>query len=256
MASPTDVVTGGNLADLPRGWRFRAQTITGSIAAGAAVFPFEGRDSRASEQYRIVRTKIIQQPRIPRMLAVSSPQTGDGKSITALNLAGALALKESSEVLLVDADLRRSSIATLLGVPPAPGLEEVLHGTCPLDEAVRRVSLNPGIYLLQAKQSVSNPVELFDSQRWHDVCAALRREFDFIVIDTTPVGIVADYELVQAEVDGVILVIRPDYTETERCLDALQTVTRSKFLGVICNCVPDWFGNKRGAKDYYRPSHD
>jgi len=252
--------TDRELGDLPQkgSWKQRVRSTAAVIPVGSVVYPFDNRDRRAAEQYRIARTKILHHPDTPRMVAVTSPQTRDGKSVTALNLAGALALKDNHSVLLVDADLRRSSLAGLLGLPSFPGLEEVLRGQCSLADAVLRVDLTPVIYLLPAGGRTRQPVELFDSVYWPRICAQIRSEFDHVVIDTTPIGVVADYELIERVVDGVIVVVRPDHTDRTVCLAALQSISRDKLLGVITNCVPERFNGGTGyhAYDYYRSPHD
>ena len=239
-------------------WKHLVRSADVTIPVGSVVYPFDNRDRRASEQYRIARTRIVHHPNSPRMVAITSPQTNDGKSVTALNLAGALALKDNHSVLLVDADLRRSALAGLLDLPSFPGLEEVLRGQCSLPDAVLRVNLSPAIYLLPAGGRSLNPAELFESMRWVRACAKMRSEFDHIIIDTTPVGVVADFELVERVADGVIVVVRPDHTDRTACLAALQAIARDKLIGVITNCVPERFSGRPGHHnyEYYRAPHD
>jgi hypothetical protein len=129
------------MVSLGNGWQDRVRTKPVEIKAGSPVFPFDGRDQRAAEQYRIIRTKILQHPNPLYIIAISSPQLGDGKSVTAVNVAGALALKNEISVLLVDSDFRRSALATLFDVPTSPGLTEVLSGESsiePMDLGLRR----------------------------------------------------------------------------------------------------------------------
>src|SRR5215831_80463 len=102
------------------------------------------------------------------MLAVTSPQVGDGKSVTSINLAAALAVNSASGVLLIDADLRRSSVAASLGIRRAPGLREVLQRRCSLDEAVVRVQQIPNLSILPAGEGVENPAELFGGEQWRN----------------------------------------------------------------------------------------
>ena len=151
-----------------------------------------------------------------RVLAVTSPQVGDGKSISAVNIAAAMALRDAVGVLLVDADFRRSSLHTRLGLPVSPGFAEVLNGECSLEQAVVRVSeVTPSFYFLPAGRAARNPVELPGSERLALRCAEIRKEFDLTIIDTPPIGLVADHELVQMVSDGVILVVRPDHQPAE-----------------------------------------
>jgi capsular exopolysaccharide synthesis family protein len=233
------------------GWLARVRVTTRELLPGSPLFPFNGRDSRSLEQYRIIRTKILQYQRSLRLLAVSSPQSGDGKSVTAANVAGALALKTEASVLLIDADFRRSALAALLNVAPGPGLVEVLGGECSLEDAVVQVRYaDLTLHFLPAGTRPMNPAELLASSRWAQACAEIRRQFDYAVIDTPPIGIVADYELVEPLADGIIVVIRPDHTNRARCVAALKNISKDKLVGVITNCVPDWFMTRSRDHDY------
>lgn len=214
------------------------------------LFPFDGAEPRAAEQYRIIRTKILLSPRPLRTLCVSSPQVGDGKSVTALNVAGALALKLGQSVLLVDGDFRRASLAEMLGVPSSPGLANVLAGECHWSEAVGRLDRVNNLYLLPAGRRPEHPAELYDSAAWPSLCAELRQHFRSVIIDSPPVGLVADYDLIQAAVDGVILVVRPDHTRRDLCMRALQTVPPEKLVGVVINMAPVWFLSRRTGHGY------
>ena len=221
------------------------------VAAGSPLLPFEEGQWRPSEQYRILRTKLGQHPKQPRMIVISSPAPGDGKSVTAINTAAALSLKSDSEVLLVDADLRKAAIHRQLGLEESPGLAEVLTGDCAVEEALVRTAEFPSLFVLPAGVPPSNPVELLDSPNWPAVCARLRSLFRYVIVDSPPLGAVADYDLIQAVCDGVILVVRPDHTNRELCDKALKIVAKAKFLGVLLNCVPDWPLGKHAGSDYY-----
>src|SRR5207253_2006001 len=135
------------------------------IPHNSPALPFDGTLWAANEQYRILRTKLVQHPKSPRMIMISSTGPGDGKSITAINLAGALALKSDANVLLMDCDFRKSAIHRHLGSPPTPGLAEVLAGTCALEDAVVGTEEMPNLYILPAGKPEGNPVELLDSSR-------------------------------------------------------------------------------------------
>jgi capsular exopolysaccharide synthesis family protein len=221
------------------------------VLAGAPVLPFDGTHRPASEQYRILRTKIIQHPSRPRMILVSSATPGDGKTVSAINLAGALALKSDSRVLLVDADFRHSAISKLLGIPASPGFADLLRGACSIDDAIIQTEQFPKLYILSAGDAASSPVELLDSAAWSALAASLRQEFSYIVLDAPPIGAVADYDLLQAACDGVILVVRPDHTRRKTCMTVLEAVNKDKFLGILLNCVEDWFLWKASHGYYY-----
>jgi capsular exopolysaccharide synthesis family protein len=230
------------------------RTITLQAPAMAPVLPFDGSEPRAAEQYRIIRTKIRHHPEQPRMLLVSSPMPGDGKTITALNLAAALALQESQRVLLVDCDFRRSSLTALLGLSTAPGLSEILRGEAPLESSLLSIQQFPNLYFLPPGSAAPNPSELLSTARWQSLIEIVRREFRFVVFDAPPVGIVAEYDLLQHACDGVVLVARQDHTNRELWRKTLDTVPQPKQLGVILNCVEDWFLWKTHSYYYYSGS--
>jgi capsular exopolysaccharide synthesis family protein len=231
-------------------WLSALRTVESKPAETSPLFPFDGRDPRAAEQYRIIRTKILHHPWKPRMIAVSSPQVGDGKSVSSANLAGSLALKIEANVLLLDADFRQSSLPRSLGIPTSPGLAEVLNGQCSLREAVVRMDAIPNLCFLPAGEKPYNPAELLDSAAWKKLCSVLKAAFHFVVMDAPPVGIVADYELIQAVVDGVVVVIKPDHTNRTLCFNALDSIPDGKFIGIIVNMMPNWFLRKPHKHEY------
>ena len=231
------------------------RTLRLRLPAPSPLLPFEEGQWRPSEQYRILRTKIVQHPKQPHVIVVSSPAPGDGKSVSAINAAGALSLKSEGQVLLMDADLRKSAIHTQLGIPESPGMAEVLKGACTLEEALVHVQDFPNLFILPAGAPVENPVELLDSAAWQALCARLRSMFRYVIVDSPPVGAVADYDLIQAACDGVIVVVRPDHTDRRLCQKSLDNIPKTKFLGVLLNCVPDFkLGRNAGSDYYYYPN--
>jgi len=221
------------------------------LPAPSPLLPFEKGQQRPSEQYRILRTKISQNPRQPHLIVISSPAPGDGKSVSAINVAGALSMKSEGQVLLLDADLRKSAIHVQLGLPQSPGLTDVLMGTSTLEEAIVRIAEFPNLFVMPAGTLASNPVELLDSAQWPSLCTRLRGLFRYVVLDSPPAGAVADYDLIQAVCDGVVLVVRPDHTNRILCQKSLEAVPKAKFLGVLLNCVPDWSPARSTGADYY-----
>ena len=226
------------------------------LPAPSPLLPFEKGQQRPSEQYKILRTKIGQHPRQPHLIVVSSPAPGDGKSVSAINVAGALSMKSEGQVLLLDADLRKSAIHVQLGLPESPGLTDVLKGSCTLEEAMVHIPEFPNLFVMCAGAPAGNPVELLDSPQWPALCARLRALFRYVVVDSPPAGAVADYDLIQAVCDGVILVVRPDHTNRRLCQKSLESIPKAKFLGVLLNCVPDWSPSKSTGADYYYYSSD
>jgi capsular exopolysaccharide synthesis family protein len=227
------------------------RTLSLRIPGKVHVLPFDGDHWEANEQYRIIRTRLLHHPRQPRMIVVSSAGAGDGKTVTAVNLAGALSLKTESKVLLMDADFRRSTIHTQLGLPKDPGLADVLRGACALEEALVQTEQLPNLCVLPSGESKGNPAELLDSTAWEALCARLRQMFRYVILDSPPIAAVADYDLIQAMCDGVVMVLRPDRTNRKQCKAALGLIPEDKLIGAVLNCVPNWFLGRYSSPYYY-----
>jgi capsular exopolysaccharide synthesis family protein len=226
------------------------RTLPICVPGGDPLLPFDSNPSRASEQYRYLRTKLVQNPKQPRLILISSPGPGDGKTVTAVNLTGALSLKSSAAVVLVDADLRRASLHRHLGIPKSPGLVDLLRGKCALEEVLIHAEQFPNLFIVPAGESKENPAELLDSAAWSAISEKLRATFKYVVIDSPPVASVADYHLIEATCDGVVLVVRPDHTRRTLTMQAFETVPKEKSLGVVLNCTRDWFLRKYSHYDY------
>jgi capsular exopolysaccharide synthesis family protein len=220
------------------------------IPAGLPILPFDGTDIKAAEQYRLLRTNFLQHPARPKLVAITSATSGDGKTITSINLAATLALK-GDRVLIVDADLRAPSVASSMGIEPQPGLGGVLRGACSLEEAIVQVEQLPSLYVLPAAHDETNPTEILDSARCREVFATLTEQFSYVIVDTTPVGTVADFKLVQQLCQGTLMVLRPDNTKRPALLKAMQVELKDKLLGLVVNAYPDWFLWKKHEDDRY-----
>jgi capsular exopolysaccharide synthesis family protein len=215
------------------------------------VLPFDNQNEAAAEQYRIARTKIIHHPKRPRTIAVTSPGTGDGKTTTAINIAGALSLQAAAKVLLLDADFRRSAVHSLVGLPKSPGMAEVIEGTCAFEDAAVEVEGYPNLNIITSGESHVNPSELLESSRWRAVLETLRNRYEFVVLDTPPVGVVADWDLIQMVADGIVLVFRPDHTKRGSCLRVIDSMPKEKLIGVVLNRTKPWPFSGNGGRYGY-----
>jgi len=221
------------------------------LQPGSVVLPAASRQRRVMEEYRIIRTKIVQHPKQPKVIAVSSAGPGDGKTVNSVNIACTLALRDNARVLLIDADLRRPSIARMLGVPDSPGLADVLEGSATLQESIVQTDPFPNLYVTPAGESRANATELLDSAAWKDLCSSTKTNFDYVIVDTPPVGVSADFELIQAASDGVILLARPNHTDLSVLRKTFELVSKDKLLGMIVNFSYDWFLWKTHGSYYY-----
>jgi capsular exopolysaccharide synthesis family protein len=235
------------LADI--GTKPATRQVSFSISDTSPLLSPRREDRRAAEQYRIIRTKIFHQLRGPSITVIASPGMGDGKTVTAVNLAAALAHKSEDKVILIDADLRLSKVHERLGIAKTPGLAEVLSGTCALEDAMLQVEELPNFHVLPAGQPQANPTELLDSSNWRGLLARLREEFRRTIVDSPPVEAVADYDLISAHCDGVVLVVRPDHTSRPLLTSALAKI-KGKLAGVLINDVEDWFLWRHGSSSY------
>jgi capsular exopolysaccharide synthesis family protein len=195
--------------------------------------------SFAAEQYQGLRMTVEQLKRLRdvRLMAVTSPSVGDGKTVTAINLAGVLARGSDARVLLIDADLRRPAIATRLGIATADarGLVDVVADErVALEEVTRTID---GFNLDVVPAGVTRlPIhEILRSPRLERILQAARQRYDFIVLDTPPLLPVFDAALVARLVDGLLLVVAANHTPRKLLAEALTHLEPSKVLGIVFN---------------------
>ena len=152
--------------------------------------------SLAAEQYRSLRTRLTRSEngRAVRTIIVTSPNKGDGKTLTAANLALTMAQEFQQRVLLVDADLRRPAIHRLFGIAETPGLSDVLMGGASLEESLITVR-DHRLTLLPSGIIPMHPAELLGSATMRRVLDMLRTRFDRILIDMPPIAPLADVTL-------------------------------------------------------------
>jgi capsular exopolysaccharide synthesis family protein len=192
--------------------------------------------SLAAEQYRSLRTRIkrSESGRALRTIAVTSPNKGDGKSLTAANLALTMAEEFQQRVLLLDCDLRRPSVHQLFGLAEAPGLGDVLMNAAELEHAL---VLLPEHHLtvLPAGLPPSNPAELIGSAAMRRVLDTLRTRFDRILIDVPPVAPLADLHILAPMVDALLMIVRAGVTPKPAIERALAGLDPTKVLGLVLN---------------------
>jgi receptor protein-tyrosine kinase len=176
----------------------------------------------------------------PRVIVLTSPCPGDGKTTVACNLSIAVA-EIGRKVLLIDGDLRRPRLHKVFNVDNTWGLSDVLRGDLPLESVpiehlVRETEVS-GLYLLPGGSCGVTPSNLFYSQRMSMLLKRLRAEFDMIMIDAPPMIHLADARILGRQADGVILVIRAGQTTTESALIASQRFAEdgTRVLGTVLN---------------------
>jgi capsular exopolysaccharide synthesis family protein len=208
------------------------------INAARSVPIFEAvRDSRSvvGEEIRLLRARIqkLCHDRSLRCLAVVSALPGEGKSTTTLGLAAALAREPGRRVLLIEADLRKPSIAQTLGLAPASGLAEWLNGTA-AELPVRRMQ-SEGFFTLQAGLAELERPESLGSAQMEAMLRAARSQYEYVLLDSAPVVPVADAVLLQELVDGFVFVVRSRLTPKEAIREALNKIRQDKVVGIVLN---------------------
>jgi succinoglycan biosynthesis transport protein ExoP len=190
------------------------------------------------EAFRTLRTHLLfsSSGEPPRAIAVTSPTPRDGKSTVAANLA-LITMEQGWSVVLVDGDLRRPQLHTTYEIDLEPGLSDVLLGTAALEDALVADGDNPGLSLLPAGTDVTNPTELIGSNRFVEVVAELRKQFDMVVIDTPPLLAVTDAALTGALMDGTLVVVRANKTEFQSLEAGVAMLRRLRvpLLGIVMN---------------------
>lgn len=166
------------------------------------------------------------------VLMVASALPGEGKTVTAVNLALTFSEAYRQRVLLVDADLRRPTIHRFFGVDNSDGLCGML--TAPKEHLpIQRVTRR--LFVIPAGPATSSPVASLTSPRLPRMFTAARRVFDWIVVDTPPVELLPDARLVAATVDGAVLVVRAASTEYDIVSRAIEAIGRNRIAGVVLN---------------------
>ena len=191
--------------------------------------------SPAAEHYRSLRSRIAQleNDQVVRVIQVTSPGKGDGKTVTALNLALTMAQEFQRRVLIIDADLRNPRVHELLGIEPGPGLVDALTGVASLQDALVEL---PGYHLtvLRAGQPDARPAEMLGSAPMRRLVDTLRAQFDRIVIDSAPAA-VSDPGAIAPIVDGLLLVVRSGVTTKPAIARSIGSLPSSKMLGLVFN---------------------
>jgi protein-tyrosine kinase len=191
----------------------------------------------AVEQYRRLAALMhhAQQDRGLKTMMVASALAKEGKTLTAVNLALTLSESYRRRVLLMDADLRRPSVAERFGLLNLRGLTEALQA--PDDTRLEVVRLSPTLSVLPAGQPMSDPMHVLTSNRMRRIVEEARMAFDWVLLDSPPVALLTDANLMAAMVDGAILVVGAGETQFPSIQRAIDAIGRERILGVILNRV-------------------
>lgn len=195
--------------------------------------------SMVSEQYRKLKSSLVRltnEDKFRNLLMVTSAIPGEGKSITAANLAISMAQEYDLTVLLIDADLRRPSIHTYLGFEQTIGLSDCLQDGIDIGDAIIKTDLGK-LSVISAGREVEKPLELFASKKMQDLMAEIKHRYNdrYVIIDTPPLLPFAETRSLAQIVDGVIFVIHEGVTPQASVQDARDVLKGCPILGVVLN---------------------
>ena len=187
------------------------------------------------EAYKSLRTNVMFA--LPgkdcKCIGITSSVAGEGKSTTAVNLAISLA-QIGKRVLLIDCDLRLPTVSAKLGIRPTPGLCDFLIGEVRIDEAIRCVEKH-GIHVLPASHAPADPTGLLESRQMEQLFTALRRAYEYVIVDLPPVTVVSDALILSKCLDGFLLVLHEKQTKHRTVEDAMRNMefAGAKILGAV-----------------------
>ena len=225
-------------------------------------FPTLAERGAGVEQFRSLRSRVYQaRYEAPlKTILISSGMPSEGKSFVAANLAMSLARDNVNNILLIDADLRRPTLHSMLGAPDTPGLSEYLAGTAELNDILQRnrspkaVDTASGhsfsnLTFIPAGKCGDNSSELVANHRIEELISTLSPHFDWILIDSPPVLAVTDAVDIASAADAVLLVARGGNTPYDVAQRAQAAFRNSRILGFVLNAVKD--APRRGSYSYY-----
>lgn len=214
----------------------------------------------AAEAYKRLRTKLqfsFADDRTCHVIGMSSALSGEGKSLTAVNLAYTLA-QLRKRVIILDCDMRRPTLAEKMGLHKKPGLSEFLTGQHEFMDVVQcygKEGEEVIFHVISAGENPPNPVEMLSSLRMERLLSSLRDAYDYVILDLPPVMEVTDAMAVAPKADGMLLVVRQDYCDRIALNETVQQFDfiNAKILGIVFNCTSEQTGKGYGYyKSYYR----
>jgi capsular exopolysaccharide synthesis family protein len=194
-------------------------------------------DSVVLEYYRRLRTKILQQHTTKqfRTLLIASSGPQEGKTVTTLNLGLSFAMLPSFKVLVIDGDLRRGTIRKWLGVgADRPGFSDLIEGTVKLDDVILRCDQTSTHFMVRGNSKMS-PAELLPSPRLSEQLRHMAEYFDLILVDSAPLNLVTDAQLLATSCDAVLLVARAFHTTRKALEKASRELTGGRIIGSVLN---------------------
>ncbi len=202
------------------------------------------------EQIRVLRSRLheLRLDRSLKSVIITSGLPGEGKSFVASNLALGFSRFRNQRVLLIDADMRRGKLHTILGAPQEPGLTDFLSGQATLQQVLQQMELPESgplnrslgsLTFMASGHDADNAADLSGNGRFEALLKSVYDYFDWIIVDSSPVTLVADGVNLARACDGVVLVTRAGVTKYEIAQRAQQELKAAKIVGVVLNAIQD-----------------
>jgi exopolysaccharide/PEP-CTERM locus tyrosine autokinase len=220
-----------------------------AVLADRKVMAAHNGRSRVVEEYRLLRAQVLRKARDEgwNTLMVTSVGKGEGKTLTAINLAFAISQELNETALLVEADLREPNIQRFFGLRGQPGLTDHLLRGVPLANLLINPEIDRFVFL-PGGQSIPNSAEILGSPKMRDLVAEMKHRYSdrYVVFDLPPLFECADPLIVSDYVDGVLLVVEAYKTTTDQLKKAAELLDGRRIIGTVLNKV------KTNEKEYYR----
>lgn len=205
--------------------------------------------SMEAETYRTLRTNIQYSAlrKNKKTLLITSPDLKEGKSTVCGNLGLAFS-QNGQSVILVDCDFRKPILHKLFNISNESGVADVLNGEEKLEEVIKEYSTN--LSILPSGESPANPSELLGTDIMKDLLNFLSERYDVVLLDSPPVDVVTDAQVLAAEVDGTIIVVKAEQTKSKRLVESVNLLKNvdANIIGIVLNGANDY---DKEYKEYY-----
>lgn len=208
----------------------------------------------AREAYKRLRSNLLfsfADSRRSHVIGFTSSIKGEGKTTTALNTALSLA-ESGKKVVIVDCDMRLPQVHKILQTAQAPGLSNFLAGQTNADKLIQATALHEKLFVIAAGNIPPNPTELLSSERMSNLMKALGQTYDYVIVDLPPVGIVTDALITSDYIDGMVIVVRCNFSDKRAISDAVNQLKFHKvnIIGFVLNDAE--ISSKYYKKSYYK----
>ncbi len=254
--SPTKDAAEAAVSPPPAPAKLPPKATTAVKVSSPYIIRFTGRDAHLGEEYRKLKSAVLavlDKNADRNAIMVTSAESGEGKSLTAVNLALVLAKECDRTVLLVDADFRRPMLHTYLGVDPAPGLADCIADRIDVHSALVKTSI-PGLSFLAAGKKTDTPAELLSSERMKSLLREIKGRYRdrLIIFDTPPALIFAETRVLGSLTDGIVFVVK-EGVAINSVRDGLAALKGGPVLGIVYNgvCPEQFKARYRRYHKYY-----